>query len=255
MKVGIIGAGNIGGTLALLLISKNIVSEISLIDIKDGLAEGRALDLKTLSVILNRDILVKGSNEYSIIKDFDIVVITAGITRKVGQSRDDLLSINTNIVGDAAKLIAKFAPHSTIIIVTNPLDTLTFHAYKMSGFKSVKVIGMAGELDSARAKIALASLSQISPLKANAFVLGTHDENMTVTPNFVANETKNAGTKITKLTGTSAYFAPAGAVYKMIYALKYGGEIICSVIDEENNIAYGRRAELGEYKILNVKNS
>lgn len=255
MKVGIIGAGNIGSALASLLIFSDFVSEISLIDIREEFVKGRALDLKTMAIVLGKDTIINGSNDYGDIKDFDIVVITAGVTRKAGQSRDDLLKINASIVGDISANISKFAPNSTIIMVTNPLDTLTFYTYIKSGFSANKIIGMAGELDSARAKINLAYKEQISPNRANAYVLGTHDEYMEVFPKDVSDETKNGGALITKLTGTSAYFAPAGAIYKMIKALKFGGEIICSVIDEQNGVAYGKKVVLKDMKVSEILKS
>lgn len=249
MKVGIIGAGNIGSTLSSLLIVSDFVSDISFIDIRDDFLEGRVFDLETMGVILKQKVKINYSTSYEIIKNFDIVVITAGATRKVGQSRDDLLRINADIIDKAIQEISKFAPNSTIIMVTNPLDILTYYAYKKSGFKPSKVIGMAGELDSARAVLNLAKKEQISPLKANAYVLGTHDDDMIVEPNFIADETRKSGQSITKLTGTSAYFAPASAVFKMIKALKFGGEIICSVVDEKQNVAFGKKVLLKDMKV------
>lgn len=252
MKIAIIGAGNIGSALASLLVFSDFVSEISLIDVRDDFVKGKALDLKTMNVILDKNITIKGSSNYSDIKDFDIVVVTAGVTRKNGQSRDDLLKINGDIICEISANIAKFAPNSTIIMVTNPLDTLTFYAYKKSGFKFDKIIGMAGELDSARAKINLASKEQISPYKTSAYVLGTHDEKMQVFPDSVSDETKQGGAEITKLTGTSAYFAPAGAIYKMIKALKFGGEVICSVVDEQKCVAYGKKVILKDMRVYEI---
>lgn len=255
MKVGIIGAGNIGSALASLLMLSDFVSEISLIDIRDDFVKGRALDLETMSVILKKDIKINHSKSYEIIRNFDILVITAGVTRKLDQTRDDLLKINASIIGEISQNIAKFAPNSTIIMVTNPLDVLTYYAYKKSGFKPSKVIGMAGELDSARANLNLAKKEQISPLKDSAYVLGTHDDEMIVEPKFISDETKKAGQMITKLTGSSAYFAPAAAVYKMIKALKFGGVVICSVIDEKRGVSYGQKVLLKDMEISEILKS
>lgn len=254
MKVGIIGAGNIGSNIASLLISQDLASEILLIDINEKLALGKMLDLSTLSVILDKNIKINSTLDYSKLKDFDIVVITAGITRKEGQSREELAKINASIVGDTSKKIAEFSPNAIIIIVTNPLDLMVYACYKNSGFNKNKIIGMAGELDSARAKLNLAKLKNISPIDAKINVFGMHNDEMIIQTSqdltkdefqTVKDETINAGANITKLLGTSAYYAPAAAVVKMIKAIKNGGNVIASVLND-NEISFGKEIKLGK---------
>ncbi len=254
MKVGIIGAGNIGSNIASLLISQDLASEILLIDINEKLALGKMLDLSTLSVILDKNIKINSTLDYSKLKDFDIVVITAGITRKEGQSREELAKINASIVGETSKKIAEFSPNAIIIIVTNPLDLMVYACYKNSGFNKNKIIGMAGELDSARAKLNLAKLKNISPINAKINVFGMHNDEMIIQTSqdltkdefqTVKDETINAGANITKLLGTSAYYAPAAAVVKMIKAIKNGGNVIASVLDD-NEISFGKEIKLSK---------
>lgn len=254
MKVGIIGAGNIGSNIASLLISQDLASEILLIDINEKLALGKMLDLSTLSVILDKNIKINSTLDYSNLKDFDIVVITAGITRKEGQSREELAKINASIVGETSKKIAEFSPNAIIVIVTNPLDLMVYACYKNSGFNKNKIIGMAGELDSARAKLNLAKLKNISPINAKINVFGMHNDEMIIQTSqdltkdefqTVKDETINAGANITKLLGTSAYYAPAAAVVKMIKAIKNEGNVIASVLDD-NEICFGKEIKLGK---------
>lgn len=254
MKIGIIGAGNIGSNIASLLISQDLASEILLIDINEKLALGKMLDLSTLSVILDKNIKINSTLDYSKLKDFDIVVITAGITRKEGQSREELAKINASIVGDTSKKIAEFSPNAIIIIVTNPLDLMVYACYKNSGFNKNKIIGMAGELDSARAKLNLAKLKNISLINAKINVFGMHNDEMIIQTSqdltkdefqTVKDETINAGANITKLLGTSAYYAPAAAVVKMIKTIKNGGNVIASVLDD-NEISFGKEIKLSK---------
>ncbi|VYS97197.1 hypothetical protein [Campylobacter ureolyticus] len=254
MKVGIIGAGNIGSNIASLLISQDLASEILLIDINEKLALGKMLDLSTLNVILDKNIKINSTLDYSKLKDFDIVVITAGITRKEGQSREELAKINASIVGETSKKIAEFSPNAIIIIVTNPLDLMVYACYKNSGFNKNKIIGMAGELDSARAKLNLAKLKNISPINAKINVFGMHNDEMIIQTSqdltkdefqTIKDETINAGANITKLLGTSAYYAPAAAVVKMIKAIKNGGNVIASVLDD-NEISFGKEIKLSK---------
>lgn len=254
MKVGIIGAGNIGSNIASLLISQDLASEILLIDINEKLALGKMLDLSTLSVILDKNIKINSTLDYSKLKDFDIVVITAGITRKEGQSREELAKINASIVGETSKKIAEFSPNAIIVIVTNPLDLMVYACYKNSSFNKNKIIGMAGELDSARAKLNLAKLKNISPINAKINVFGMHNDEMIIQTSqdltkdefqTVKDGTINAGANITKLLGTSAYYAPAAAVVKMIKAIKNGGNVIASVLDD-NEISFGKEIKLSK---------
>lgn len=260
MKVGIIGAGNIGSNIASLLISQDLASEILLIDINEKLALGKMIDLSTLSVILDKNIKINSTLDYSKLKDFDIVVITAGITRKEGQSREELAKINASIVGKTSKKIAEFSPNAIIIVVTNPLDLMVYACYKNSGFNKNKIIGMAGELDSARAKLNLAKLKNISPTSAKINVFGMHNDEMIIQTSqdltkeefqAIKDKTINAGANITKLLGASAYYAPAAAVVKMVKAIKNGGNIIASVLDD-NEISFGKEIKLSKKGIEKI---
>lgn len=265
MKIAIIGAGNVGASAAALLIARNVAKKITLVDIAKNPTLGKALDLNHMAAVFNSDTKVKASNEYKIIKNADICVITAGMPRKEGMSRDDLLNTNASIVKTAAKNIAKYAPNSVIIVVSNPLDPLTFCAYKASGFGRDRVLGMAGELDSARLKYEIASQKGAKNSQIKAEVYGEHGEHMTPCPallkakalesseqeRFFA-EAKNGGAKIINLLGTSAYFAPAAGIVKMCEALraKDGRVLICSAIDE-SGYPCGTRVKFGKkIKIL-----
>jgi len=260
MKISLVGAGNIGSTLASLLIAKGAASEISLIDIDENLAIARKSDLEAMAVILGSEVKIAASENYEIAQNSDIVVISAGIARKVGQSRDDLLKINAKIVAEISAKIAKFAPNSIIIMVTNPLDFLVFVAYKCSGFPKNRVIGMAGELDTARAKISYAALHGISPKEAKIRVFGTHNEGMKFEcekdAKFeqISRETIDGGARIARLCGNSAFIAPAAGVLKLILAIQNGGNVIASVLDE-NEIPFGREISLGAAGVKEIVNN
>ena len=152
MKIAIIGAGNVGANAAALLIARNVAKKIALVDIAKNPTLGKALDLNHMAALLENDTKIKASDEYKIIKNADICVITAGMPRKVGQSRADLLATNASIIKHASKQIAKYAPKSVIIVVSNPLDAMTFCAYKASGFERGKIFGMAGSMSICTAK-------------------------------------------------------------------------------------------------------
>ena len=238
MKIGIIGAGNIGANVAYGLICSEFsdkISQIALVDIVENLAIGKALDLSHASAVFEKDIKVIGGSDYNILSGYDIVVITAGQTRKAGQSREDLLKINAKIVAEISSKIANIAPNSVIILVTNPLDFMVYVAYKSSGFPKNRIIGMAGELDSARLKCEISNLKneKISQMKAS--VVGFHNDKMEILKDeiFIDNKkvefsgkefdeisqnTKNCGPKIVNLLGTSAFLAPASGIVKIINA-------------------------------------
>lgn len=249
MKIAIIGTGNVGASIAALLIARNNISKISLVDINKNLALGKALDLNHLSAVFRADTKLKASDDYKIIKDADICVITAGFTRKENQDREELLKQNASIVKIAAQKIAKFAPNSVIIVVTNPLDPMTFIAQKASGFSKQKVFGMAGELDSARLRFEIAAYFHLKNSQVKGSVLGEHGKNMILWDTQACGEkadfdpeqiledcVKKSGEQIISLLGTSAYYAPAAGVVKMCEAIKEkdGKTLICSALDEDN---------------------
>lgn len=262
MKIAIIGAGNVGSSIAYLLIAKKMCKKVTLLDINKNLALGKAMDLAQSACILGADIQIKGGDNYELIKGFDIVIITAGLARKQGESRDDLTNTNAVIVADCAKNTAKFAPNSVIIVVTNPLDLMTFVAYKASGFKAKKVIGMAGELDLARLKYEICTKFNAKFSSVQAKCIGLHEQTMIFPKNHIKfkskslknkvfnefesleNNAKLGGSKIVELMNMSAFYAPAAGVLKIIQALN--GEKVealsCSVI--KNNVCIGTLVDI-----------
>lgn len=176
-KISLIGAGQIGGTLALLAGQKNL-GDVVLVDIAEGIPQGKALDLAQASTVDGFDCDYGGSNDYSEIKDSDVIIVTAGLPRKPGMSRDDLIGINKNIITSVGENIKKYAPDAFVIVITNPLDVMVDVMQKVTGFDHKKVVGMAGVLDSARFKHFLAEEFNVSVQDVSAFVLGGHGDTM-----------------------------------------------------------------------------
>lgn len=265
MKIAIIGAGNVGATAAALLIARKTASKIALVDIAKNPALGKAFDLNHMSAVFESDAKIKASDEYKIIKNADICVITAGLARKEGQSRADLLAANASIVKHASKQIAKYAPKSVIIVVSNPLDAMTYCALKASGFKVNRVLGMAGELDSARLRFEIAQHFGLKNSECKGQIYGEHGENMRALnlgakgqkiddklASKLETATKSAGAKVISLLGSSAYFAPAAGIVKICEALsaKDGRVLVCSAFDE-SGYPCGRAVKFGKkIKIL-----
>ncbi len=238
-KVTVIGAGNVGATVAYSVARKDIVKEVVLIDIKEGLSEGKALDMWETSAIDQFSTKVIGStNDYEKTKDSDVIVITSGLPRKPGMSRDDLISTNAKIVHDVtSKALAK-SPNAIIIIVSNPLDVMSYAAYKTAGISSHKVFGMAGILDTARFRAFLADEMGTSPKDIQALLLGGHGDTMVPMPRFttvngipitqyikedrlqeIVERTKKGGGELVNLMGTSAWYAPGAAAAQMVEAI------------------------------------
>ena len=237
-KVAIIGAGNVGATTAMMLAESNI-ADIVLYDVAENMAKAKAIDMSNALAAKNLDISIKAVNNYSGIAGSDIVVVTAGFPRKPGMSRDDLLKANADIIKLAAKEIKKNAPSAIVIVVTNPLDVMTYLLYKTTGFNHDKVIGMAGVLDSARLTDFIAEKLNAKRSDVSPVVLGSHGDLMV--PVFsqaklngkplaeilqkndldvISELTKNAGAAIVALLGTgSAYYGPAASVVEMIKSI------------------------------------
>jgi malate dehydrogenase len=173
-KISVIGAGNVGATLVQRLAEAELSKYVSMVDILEGIPQGKGLDILESGPVYGYDTRVLGSNTYDVIADSDIVVVTAGIARKPGMSRDDLLSTNAKIVTDVCNNIKKYAPNSMVIIVSNPLDAMCHVALKATGFPSERVFGMAGVLDSARYKTFIAEALDVSVEDIQGFVLGGH---------------------------------------------------------------------------------
>ncbi len=237
-KVTVVGAGHVGATTA-HRIGDLELGDVVLVDIIEGLPQGKALDLAEATPVVGKDVSLIGSNEYKETTNSDVVVITAGIARKPGMSRDDLLNTNTNIVREVTKEIAKYSPNAILIIVSNPLDAMAYVAYKVSGFPKHRVIGMAGILDTARMRYFIAEALSVSVENVAALVLGSHGDQMvpliryaTVAgiplTHFLAQEkidaivqrTRDGGAEIVKHLKTgSAYYAPSAAVVEMVEAI------------------------------------
>ncbi|MBU4445972.1 malate dehydrogenase [bacterium] len=235
MKVSIIGSGNVGVATALYLIEKK-VSDIVLIDIVDGWAEGKALDIVHASPIRKYDVSVNGYTDISMIKDSEVVVVTAGKPRLPGMSREDLLRDNVKIMKSVSESIAKYAPNAVVITVTNPLDILAYVALKVTGFALKKVIGMAGILDSSRFRYFIAEELGVSPKNVTALVLGGHGDLMVPLPRYstvhgipitdllpkdkidrLIERTRKAGGEIVAYLKTgSAYWSPGSSAAEMV---------------------------------------
>jgi len=237
-KVTVIGAGNVGATVAQRLAEKQLC-DVVLVDIAQGLPQGKALDLSEAAPIEKHDAKIEGANEYESSKDSDIVIITAGIPRKPGMSRDDLISTNMKIMKDVTENVVKHSPNAIIIIVSNPLDAMCHVAFDASGFPKNRVIGMAGVLDSARFRTFIARELDVSVENTHAFVLGGHGDTMVPLPRYstvagipltellpadkieeLVQRTRDGGAEIVGLLKTgSAFYAPASAAVEMAEAI------------------------------------
>ncbi|MBF0100395.1 MAG: malate dehydrogenase [Desulfobacterales bacterium] len=237
-KVTVVGAGNVGATTAMRLAEKELC-DVVLIDILEGMPQGKALDLAEAAPVEKHDSMLIGANDYSPSANSDIVIITAGIARKPGMSRDDLLAINTGIIRKVTQSVAELSPNAILIIVSNPLDAMCHVAFETSGFPKNRVLGMAGVLDSARFRTFIAQELKISVENTTAFVLGGHGNTMVPLARYstvagipitellpkeridaIIERTRNGGAEIVSLLKTgSAYYAPASASVEMAEAI------------------------------------
>jgi len=237
-KISIIGSGNVGATTAHIASLKEL-GDIVLVDIVEGVPQGKGLDMSEGTPVERTDVSVTGSNTYDAIKDSDIVVITAGVARKPGMSRDDLLKINTGIVKQVSENVKAHAPNAIVIVVSNPLDAMVYVAYKATGFPHSRVMGMAGVLDSTRFAHFVADAAHVSVENVHTLVLGGHGDQMIPLvrhssiaglplTDFLSAEkieeivarTRNGGIEIVNLLKTgSAYYAPASSIVEMIGAI------------------------------------
>ena len=244
-KVTVVGAGNVGATVANVLAHKDLVNEIVLLDIKGDTARGKALDSWQQAPIDYYSTRIIGTEDYEKTANSDIVVITAGIPRKPGMSRDDLISTNAKIVSSVTESIMKYSKNPIIIVVSNPLDVMTYAAYKVAGLDSSRVLGMAGILDTARYRAFLATELNVSPKDIQAVLMGGHGDTMVPLPryttvagipvlemideeklNAIVERTKKGGGELVKLMGTSAWYAPGAAAAQMVE----------SIVRDENRI-------------------
>jgi malate dehydrogenase len=238
-KVTVVGAGNVGATCADVLAYREVAEEIVLIDIKEGIAEGKALDIWQKAPINQYDSRTVGStNDYSKTANSDVVVITSGLPRKPGMTRDDLIETNAGIVKSVTENVVKYSPNAIIIVVSNPLDVMTYQAHLTSGLNRNKVIGMAGILDTARYRAFLAEELNISGKEIQAILMGGHGDTMVPLPRYttvagipvteliekdkldaIIERTKFGGGELVKLMGTSAWYAPGSAAAQMVEAI------------------------------------
>ncbi len=249
-KITVIGAGNVGATVADCVARKDMVGEVVLIDIVEGLPQGKALDMYEAAPIHGYDTRITGTNSYADTAGSDICVITAGLARKPGMSRDDLLSKNAQIVKSVTEQFVAHSPDAILIVVSNPLDVMTYVAYTTSGFPADRVMGMAGVLDTARYRAFIAMELGCSVRDINALLMGGHGDTMVPLPRYtsvggiplpqlmaedkmtaIAERAKVGGGEIVKLMGTSAWYAPGAAAAEMCEAIvKDSGRVLpCAV--------------------------
>jgi len=252
-KVTVIGAGNVGASCAQILAYKQVASEIVLLDIVDGYAEGKAMDIMQCATSFGFDSVVKGvTNDYAATKDSDVVVITSGLPRKPGMTREELVATNVAIAKTVTENILAYSPNTIILVVTNPLDTITYAVWKASGLPKHRVIGMGGGLDSARFKYFISQQLNVPQNELEAMVIGGHGDTTMIplirmahykglplhqlmdeaTQEAVVKQTMVGGATLTKLLGTSAWYGPAAAVVGFVDAVLHNRKkmIACATI-------------------------
>jgi len=283
MKVTVVGAGAVGATSADNIARKEICRDLVLLDIKEGLAEGKAQDMMQTATLLGFDTKITGvTGDYSKTADSDVVVITSGIPRKPGMTREELIGTNAGIVKGVVDNILKYSPNAIIIIVSNPMDTMTYHALKASGLPKNRVIGMGGTLDSSRFKYQISQVLGCSPSDLNGVVIGGHGDttmiplikhaswNSVPVTNFLSQEQQDkivkdtmvGGATLTGLLGTSAWYAPGAAVAKLVESVLRDEKKLrtCSILLEgeygQNDICLGVPVVIGKNgweKIVDVQ--
>ena len=261
-KITVIGAGNVGATCANVIAHKDLAKEVVLLDVKEGIAEGKALDIWQTAAINHFNTRVTGvTNNYLKTKGSGIIVITSGIPRKPGMSRDDLIKTNANIVKDVTEKAIKYSPDAIIIVVSNPLDVMTYAAYKASNKSSKKVFGMAGTLDTGRYRAFIANALHVTPIDIHAMLLGGHGDTMVPLPRYtsingipitqllgkdeidkIVERTKKGGGELVNLMGTSAWYAPGAAAAQLVEA----------IVDDQKKIVPLCAYLSGEYGLKDV---
>jgi malate dehydrogenase len=239
MKITIVGAGNVGATAAQIIVDRALANDVVLLDVVEGIPQGKALDIYQSAAIQYSDTKIYGVNTYEMTANSDIAVITAGLPRKPGMSRDDLLNINAEIVSNSTKEIVRYSPNAIIIVVSNPLDAMTYTSFVNSHFPRNRVMGMSGVLDTARFKAFICMELNVSIENINAIVLGGHGDSMVPLVRYTTvagipladllpknrietliERTRNGGAEIVKYLKTgSAYYAPAASIVQMIDAI------------------------------------
>lgn len=239
MKITVIGAGNVGATCANVIAEKELANEVVLIDIKEGISEGKSLDMwQTAPINLYDSRVVGYTNDYTKTTNSEVVVITSGLPRKPGMSRDDLIATNAGIVKSVTENVIKYSPNAKIVVVSNPLDVMTYVAFLTAKVDPRRVFGMAGILDTARYRAFLAEALNVSPKDIQAMLLGGHGDTMVPLPRYttvsgipvteliaadkldaIIERTKKGGGELVNLMGTSAWYAPGAAAAQMVEAI------------------------------------
>ena len=254
-KVTVVGAGNVGATCANVLVTCGIADEVVLLDIKEGVSEGKAMDIMQTASILNLNTTLKGvTNDYAATEGSDVVVITSGIPRKPGMTREELIGVNAGIVKSVTDQVLAHSPNAIIVCISNPMDTMTYLIHKVSGLPKNRIIGMGGALDSARFKYYLSQALGANPTEVEGIVIGGHGDT-TMIPlkryaawrgvpateylsaeqmDKIAADTMVGGATLTKLLGTSAWYAPGAAGAQMVKAILHNEKklISCSALLE-----------------------
>lgn len=260
-KITVVGAGNVGATCANVLAHEDVCNEVVLIDIQGNMAKGKALDTWQQAPIDGYSTRLTGGDDYALTANSDIVVITAGIPRKPGMSRDDLISTNAKIVVSVTQNILKYTKNPIIIVVSNPLDVMTYACWKVSGLSDKRVIGMAGVLDTARYRAFLAEALDVSPKDISAMIMGGHGDTMVPLPRYttvsgipvtelirqdkldaIIERTKSGGGELVNLMGTSAWYAPGAAAAQMAI----------SILKDEKRILPCCVRMNGQYKLKDI---
>jgi malate dehydrogenase len=278
-KVTVVGAGNVGATAANVMALREIADEVVMIDIKEGVSEGKAMDMMQTANLLDMNTCIKGvTNDYSATANSDVVVITSGIPRKPGMTREELIGVNAGIVKQVTESVLAHSPNAIIVCVSNPMDTMTYLIHKVSGLPKNRIIGMGGALDSSRFKYYLSKAMGANPNEVEGFVIGGHgDTTMIPMKRFaawrgvpaaeylsaeeldkVAADTMVGGATLTKLLGTSAWYAPGAATAEVVEAIIHDQKcmIPCSALLEgeysEKDLCIGVPCILGKNGIEKI---
>ena len=272
-KVTVVGAGNVGATAANVMAIREVADEVVMIDIKEGVSEGKAMDMMQTANLLDMNTRIKGvTNDYEATKDSDVVVITSGIPRKPGMTREELIGVNAGIVKQVTESVLKHSPNAIIVCVSNPMDTMTYLIHKISGLPKNRIIGMGGALDSSRFKYYLSQALNANPNEVEGFVIGGHGDTTMIpmkrfaalrgvpattlldaeTMDKVVADTMVGGATLTKLLGTSAWYAPGAATAEVVEAIIHDQKCIipCSALVEgeysESGLCIGVPCLLGK---------
>ena len=278
-KITVVGAGNVGATAANVLAIRGIADEVVMLDVKEGVSEGKAMDMMQTANLLDMNTRIKGvTNDYEATKDSDVVIITSGIPRKPGMTREELIGVNAGIVKSVTESVLKYSPNAVIICVSNPMDTMTYLIHKVSGLPKNRIIGMGGALDSSRFKYYLSQELKANPNEVEGMVIGGHgDTTMIPLKRFatlrgipvkeylsdekldkIVADTMVGGATLTKLLGTSAWYAPGAAAAEVVEAIIHDQKAIipCSALLEgeygEKDLCIGVPCVLGKNGIERI---